>query len=179
MQMTRRFHGALLGALLALVPFTFAGAQSLTPGTRVRVKSSQVVVPVIGSYQGMRRDTVVVIEDGVGAQVWTFAAGAVDRIEISAGMKGGNRRPTTRWALIGGGTGLVAGALAAAALESNTADNYNVPLSALVGAAVGGGLGAAYGYRKLEERWTRVTIPRRVGLAPTAHGVRLAFNAGF
>jgi hypothetical protein len=179
MQMTRRFHGALLAALLALVPVAFSGAQTLTPGTRVRVKSSQVVVPVVGSYQGMRRDTMVVIEDGVGAQVWTFAAGAIDRVEISVGMKGGNRRPTTRWALIGGGIGLVAGAITAATLEKNSADNYNVPLSALVGAAVGGGLGAAYGYRKLEEHWTPVTVPRRVGLAPAAHGFRLALNLGF
>ena len=179
MQITRRFHGALLAALLALVPVTVAGAQTLTPGSRVRVKSSQVVVPVVGSFQGMRRDTVIVIEDGVGAQVWTFATGAVDRIEISAGMKGGNRRPTTRWALIGGGIGLVAGALTAAALEKNSADQYNVPLSSLVGAVVGGGLGAAYGYRKLEEHWTQVPLPRRVGLSPAAHGLRLVFNTGF
>jgi len=179
MQITRRFHGALLGAFLALGPVSLAGAQALTPGSRVRVKSSQVVVPVIGSYQGMRRDTVVVIEDGVGGQVWTFASGAVDRIEISAGMKGGNRRPTARWALIGGGIGLVAGALTAAALEGNSSDQYNVPLSALVGAAVGGGIGAAYGYRRLEEHWTQVPLPRRVGLAPAAHGLRLALNVGF
>ena len=179
MQITRRFHGTLLGSLLALLPFAVASAQALTPGIRIRVKSSQVVAPVIGSYQGMRRDTVVVIEDGVGAQVWTFSTGAVDRIEVSAGMKGGNRRPTTRWALIGGGIGAVAGILVAAALEGSSSSEYNVPLSGLVGAAVGGGLGAAYGYRKLEEHWTAVPLPRRVGLAPGAPGVRLAFTAAF
>ena len=76
-------------------------------------QSSQVVAPIVGSYQGMRRDTLVVIEDGAGAQVWTFTSSAVDRLEISAGMKGGNKGPTARWALIGAGVGAAAGWLTA------------------------------------------------------------------
>src|SRR4029079_11886111 len=105
MQSPRWSLSALIAALVLFVPCTAAFAQALTPGTRVRVKSPQVVAPVIGSYQGMRRDTVVVIEDGPGAQVWTFTSAAVDRLEVSAGMKGGNRGPTTHWALIGAAVG--------------------------------------------------------------------------
>jgi hypothetical protein len=179
MPSTRHSYGALLTALFVFVPCSVAAAQSLTPGTRVRVKSSQVVAPVVGSYQGLRRDTVVVIEEGVGAQVWTFTTSAVDRIEVSAGLKGGNRGPTTHWALIGAGVGAAAGVLAAVVLESNSSSNYNAFLSGAVGAAIGGGLGAGYGYRKLEEHWTSVPIPRRIGLAPAPRGVRLSFSAAF
>ena len=96
MQSTRWLLGAAMAALFVLAPSTTAHAQTLSPGTRVRVHSSQVVAPITGSYQGMRRDTVIVIEDGLGARVWTFTSPAVDRLEISAGMKPGNRGPTVR-----------------------------------------------------------------------------------
>ena len=179
MSIIRRSLGALALALILLAPFAVAGAQSLTPGTRVRVKSSQVVAPVVGSYQGLRRDTVVVIEEGSSAQVWTFTTSAIDRIEVSAGMQSGNRGPTTRWALIGAGVGAGAGLLISAILEASSSSNYNEVLSGLVGAGVGAAAGAAYGYRQLEERWTSVALPRRVGIAPTTHGLRLTFSASF
>jgi hypothetical protein len=179
MQSIRWTFGAALAALLVAVPSTTARAQNLAPGTRVRVKSSQVVAPIVGSYQGMRRDTVVVIEDGAGAQVWAFTSSAVDRLEVSTGMKGGNRGPTTRWALIGAGAGAVAGWLTAAILESASSSQYNDALSAAVGAGLGAGLGAAYGYRKLDEHWATIPVPRRVGLVPTRTGVRLGFSASF
>lgn len=179
MQTPRWSISATVVALLVLMPCATLAAQTLAPGARVRVKSDQVVAPVVGTYQGMRRDTLVVIEDGTSAQLWTFTSGAIDRLEVSAGMQSGNRGPTTRYALIGAGAGAVAGWLVAALLESSGSSNYNDVLSAGVGAAVGGGLGAAYGYRRLEERWTSVPIPRRVGLAPVRGGVRLAFSASF
>ncbi len=181
MSSTRRSYSALVVALLLFAPCAVAAAQALTPGTRVRVKSSQVVAPVVGSYQGLRRDTVVVIEDGTAAQVWTFTTSAVDRIEVSAGMKGGNRGPTTRWALIGAGAGAAVGIITAAILEGTTDSKYSELLTGLVGAAGGAALGAAYGYRKLEEHWTQVPVPRRVGLgiAPTLRGVRLGYSAAF
>ena len=169
----------MLAVLLVVVPCATALSQNLAPGTRVRVKSSQVVAPIIGSYQGMRRDTVVIIEDGAGAQVWTFTSSAIDRLEISTGMKGGNRAPTTRWALIGGGVGAAAGLLTAAILEGSTDSQYNDVLSAAVGAALGAGIGAAYGYRVLDEHWAPVPLPRRVGITPTRNGIRLGFSASF
>jgi len=179
MPIARRLHGALLAALLGLVPLSGLSAQVLAPGTRVRVKSQQVVAPVIGSYQGMRRDTVVVIEDGTAAQVWSFTSATIDRLEVSAGMKGGNRAPMTRWALIGAGGGAAAGYLVAAILEGSSSSEYNDVLSAAVGAGVGAIAGAAYGYRKLEEHWSPVPIPRRVGVMPTRDGFRVGFSAAF
>jgi hypothetical protein len=179
MTSTRRSSSALIAALFILVPCTAAIAQNLVPGTRVRVKSSQVVAPVMGSYQGMRRDTLVVIEDGAGAQVWTFTSSAIDRLEVSAGMKGGNRGPTTRWALIGAGAGAAAGWLTAVILESSSSSKYNDVLSGAIGAGIGAGLGAAYGFRITEEHWSSVPVPRRVGIVPTRSGVRVGFSAAF
>jgi hypothetical protein len=179
MQSHRRSFSALFSALILFVPCSNAAAQALTPGTRVRVKSAQVVAPIVGSYQGVRRDTVIVIEDGAGAKVWTFTGSAIDVLEVSDGMKGGNKGPTTRWALIGGGIGAALGALTAAMLESNSDSKYNAFASGAIGAAVGGGLGALYGSRQLEEHWKAVPIPRRVGLFPTRNGVGLSLSASF
>jgi hypothetical protein len=175
----RSYCRALLVALFTLVPLRVTTAQSLAPGTRVRVKSSQVVAPIIGSYQGMRRDTLVVIEDGAGAKVWTFNSSAVDRVEISAGMQGGNRGPMTRWALIGAAIGGSLGLITAVTLENSTDSRYNEAMSTLLGAAMGAGLGAYYGSRKLEEHWAAVPLPRRVGVAPSRNGVRIGLSATF
>lgn len=179
MPSNRSYNSALLMALLLLVPCAVSRAQTLTAGTRVRVKSSQVVVPVIGTYQGMRRDSVVVIEEGASAQVWTFASSSVDRIEVSVGMKGGNRGPTTRWALIGAGAGAVIGVLTAVVLESNSTSKYNKLLSGAVGGGIGAGIGAAYGFRQLAEHWAAVPKPRRVGIMPTRDGWRVGITAAF
>jgi hypothetical protein len=128
----------------------------------------------------MRRDTVIVIEDGLGARVWTFTSPAVDRIEISAGMKPGNRGPTLRWALVGAGVGAAAGWLVALIAEAATSNQqYNDVLSAAVGAGAGAAFGAVYGYRVLEEHWTTVPLPGRVGLIPTRNGIRVGFSTSF
>lgn len=163
---------------VAAAPGTLA-AQNLAPGTRVRVKSPQVVAPITGNFQGMKRDTVVVIEDGTAGQVWSFVPATIDKLEVSVGYKGHNKGPMTRWALIGAGGGAVAGWLVAALLESSTDSKYNDALSAVVGAAVGAGAGAAYGSRIQEEHWSQVPIPRRVGLMPTRNGVRLGVSTSF
>jgi len=173
----RRSLGAALVALSITLPG--AAAAQLTPGTRVRVHSTDVVLPVIGNYQGMRRDTLVVIEDGAGAQQWTFTSANVSRLEVSAGMKGRNKKPMTRWALIGGGAGAALGVLTALALEGASDSEYNSALSGLVGLGVGAGAGALYGSRAVEEHWTSVPLPRRVGIAPTRNGMRLGFSASF
>ncbi len=179
MPIARRLKRALVVALVGFAPFGALGAQTLAPGTRIRVRSPQVVAPVIGSYQGMRRDTLVVIEDGTAAQIWSFHTASIDRVEISAGMRGGNRGPMTRWGLIGAGGGAVLGYLVSAILEGTSESEYNGVLSAAVGAGVGGIAGVAYGYRKLEEHWTPVAVPRRVGISPTRDGVRVGFSAAF
>lgn len=179
MPRTRPYSRALLLALFTLVPLRVTTAQSVALGTRVRVQSSQVVAPIVGSYQGMRRDTLVVIEEGGGAKVWGFNSSAVDRLEISAGMKGGNKGPMTRWALIGAGIGGGIGLLTAVTLENSTDSYYNEALSALLGAVMGAGFGAFYGSRKLTEHWTAVPLPGRIGVAPSPHGLRIGLSTAF
>ena len=184
MLLTHRSYRALLVALVTLAPLRITVAQStvpqsLSPGTRVRVTSNQMVAPIVGSYQGMRRDTIVVIEDGAGAKVWAFNTTAVSQVEVSVGMKGGNRDPMIRWGLIGAGIGGGIGLITAVTLENSTDQRYNEALSTVLGAAMGAGLGAFYGSRKLAEHWAPIPLPQRVGVVPTAHGVRFALSASF
>jgi len=184
MPRTRRFYLALLASVVALVPIRITIAQStvpqtLSPGTRIRVTSNQMVAPIVGSYQGMRRDTLLLIEDGTGAKVWAFNTSAVSQVETSIGMKGGNRDPMIRWGLIGAGLGGGIAFITSVSLENNTGQQYNQLLSTLVGAAMWGGLGAFYGSRKLAEHWAPIPLPQRVGVVPTAHGVRFALSASF
>ena len=179
MPRTRRYTRALLAALVTLVPLRVAAAQSLGPGARVRVTSNQMVAPIVGSYQGMRRDTLVVIEDGVGARIWSFQTTAVDQIEVSVGMKGGNRDPMIRWGLIGAGVGGGIGLLTAFTLENSTDSRYNEALSTLLGAAMGAGFGAFYGSRKLAEHWATVPLPRQVGVVPSPNGIRIGLFGSF
>ena len=169
---------AVAAALVLVAPSALA-AQSVAPGTRIRVKSAQVVAPIIGTYQTLRGDTVVMIEDGTAAKIWNFRASTIDRLEVSAGMKGHNRGPMTRWALIGAGGGAVAGWLTAVALESASNDKYSDILSAAVGAGLGAIGGALYGSRVQEENWNTVPVPRRVGFMPTRDGFRVGFSASF
>ena len=143
------------------------------------MKSAQVVAPVVGTYQALRADTVVVIEDGTAAKIWNFRTSTIDRLEVSAGLKGHNRGPMTRWALIGAGGGAVAGWLTAMILEGASEDKYSDVLSAGVGAGLGAVAGAVYGSRVLEEHWDSAPIPRRVGFMPTRDGFRLGFSASF
>ena len=168
-----------LAMILLLAPVTPAVAQTLAPGTRVRVKSPTVVAPVTGILQAMHRDTVVVIEDSQAAQIWTFTPATMDQLEVSVGMKKGNRGPTVKWTLIGMGTGFAVGWLVAAIIEESGDTDYNEAASAGVGAAAGAAAGAVYGYRKLEEHWAAVSLPHRVGVIPTRRGVRLSYSISF
>ena len=173
------FRRAVFAAAFLFAPLTSATAQNLAPGTRVRVKSPSVVAPVTGSFQGMRRDTLVVIEDDATAQVWNFTTSTIERIEVSGGMQRGNRKQMAKWGLLGALTGAGAGWLLAATLEAGGDAEYNDAASAAVGAAIGAGLGVAYGYRLVEERWSSVPIPGRVGVLPMRGGVRVSYSASF
>jgi len=181
---TRRSHRALIAALVMLAPLHVTAAQSTAPqtlslGTRIRVTSNQMVAPIVGSYQGMRRDTLLLIEDGTGAKVWAFNTTAVSQVETSIGMKGGNREPMIRWGLIGAALGGGLAFITSVSLENNTGQQYNQMLSTLLGAAMGGGLGAFYGSRKLAEHWAPIPLPQRVGVVPSARGLRVALSASF
>ena len=176
---TRWLLSAAVATLVCFMPRSNAVAQTVSVGSRVRVKSTELVAPIIGNFQGMRRDTVVVIEEGGGAHIWTFPGSSVDRLEVSVGMKPGNRGPTAKWAGIGALVGGSLGLITAYTLEASSNQNYNQFLSAIVGAAAGGVIGGIYGYGKLEEHWANAPIPRHIGITPTRDGARLSFSASF
>jgi hypothetical protein len=169
---------AAFAAVVLVAPSALA-AQSVAPGSRVRVTAAGQVAPIVGTYQTLRADTVVVIEDGTAAKIWGFKTSSISRLEESVGMKGHNRGPMTRWALIGAGGGAALGWLTAVGLEGATDDQYSDFLSAAVGAGLGAVAGAVYGSRVLEENWRTVSVPRRVGFLPTRDGFRVGFSASF
>ena len=173
------FRRALFAAAFVFAPLASANAQSLAPGTRVRVKAPSLVAPITGNYQGMRRDTLVIIEDDESAQVWNFTTSTIDRLEVSGGMRRGNQKHMVRWGVLGALGGAGVGWLLAATFEAGGDNEYNDALSAGLGAALGAGLGVFYGYRIVEERWSSVPIPRRVGVLPTRGGVRVSYSASF
>jgi len=168
-----------MAAAFLFAPIASASAQTLAPGTRIRVKAPSVIAPITGSFQGLRRDTLVVIEDDVAARLWNFTTATIERLEVSGGMQRGNRKQMVRWGSYGALGGAGAGWLLAATLEAGGDAQYNDAMSAAVGAVIGAGLGVAYGYRKVEERWSSVPIPGRVGVLPTRGGARLTYFASF
>lgn len=151
-----------------------ASARATVPiaaGSRVRVKTPTLVAPLIANFLEQRGDTMVFIEDGRGRGVWSFALSQIERLEMTAGESGRNKRPVARGAVIGGGIGVVGGLLfASAAQPSDSSKKYSRPLTAALGAGVGAGIGALLGARVKSEHWVNVPLPRQFSLIPNRRG---------
>jgi hypothetical protein len=165
---------------LALVMFAESAAAQrpslqVAQGSRVRVKTPNLVAPLIANFLEQRGDTLVFIEDGTGRGVWTFALSQIERLETTAGEGGRNQRYIARGALIGGGAGLVAGVVfASVAAPSDSTREYSHVLTGAVGAALGAGIGAIIGSRTKTERWVNVPLPRQLSLVPNGRGFSIA-----
>jgi len=148
-----------------------SAAVPIVAGTRVRVKTASLVAPLVANFLEQRGDTLVFIEDGTGRGVWSFGIGQIERLEMTAGEAGLNRRPIARNAAIGGGIGLLAGLVFANLAEpSDSTREYSRPLSGVAGAALGAGIGAIIGSRVKSERWVNVPLPRQLSLVPNSRG---------
>lgn len=148
-----------------------AGQVSIAPGSRVRVTAPTLVAPLVANFLEQRVDTLVFIEDGTGRGVWRLPLSQIERLEITAGEGGGNRRQILRGAAIGGGAGLVGGFLFSAwASPSDTTREYDRVLTSAVGAAIGSGIGALIGSRAKSERWSNIPLPRQFALLPGRRG---------
>lgn len=168
---------AAAGLLCASAAEPLAG-QSVPAGTRIRVSGTDLLTPVIGSFQGVRQDSLVVLEDGDAAQIWAVQIGRVTRLEVSEGWRRGDRRRAVRWGVIGGLGGAALGYVVSAILQNGADETERYPkgINMALGAALGGGLGAFYGYSRTIEHWRSVPVPRRAStsaapLGPAAVGV--------
>lgn len=177
-----------LKVLAILVAFAFAapdlGAQTragtvpVAPGSRVRVKTPTLVAPLIANFLEQRADTLVFIEDGTGRGVWSFPLSQIERLEMTAGDAGRNRKPIAVGAAIGAGAGLVVGTLFAKVFSpSDSTREYSPLLTGALGAGIGAGLGAYAGSRVQKERWVNIPLPSQFSLR--ASGRRLALSLAF
>ncbi len=143
----------------------------ITSGSRVRVKTPQLVAPLVANFLEQRGDTLVFIEEGRGRGVWTFSLAQIERLETTAGETGYDKRPIGRGALIGGGVGLGAGILFAAAFSpSDSSKEYSRILTGALGMGIGAGIGAYIGSRVKTERWVNVPLPRQLSFLPNRRG---------
>jgi hypothetical protein len=147
----------------------------------VRVRGSDFVVPVVGNVQTIRNDTLLVLEEGQGAQLWRFAVGDIRSVEESAGTSRYDAGKMRKWGLIGGAIGGV-GSLGVNAILNRNADpgyKYNYFKGFLIGGLIGGAAGAAIGASIPVERWRSVPVPKRVSLAPTRDGMAVDLSFRF
>lgn len=174
---------ALMVSLACVVPQLGAqtgpsGAVPVVPGSRVRVKTPNLVAPLIANFLEQRADTLVFIEDGTGRGVWALPLSQIQRLERTAGEAGQNRKPLATGVVVGAGVGLVGGVLFARYFSpSDSTREYNSVLTGLLGAGVGAGLGGFVGSRIKRERWINIPLPRQFSLR--ANGRRAAISYSF
>lgn len=173
---------ALVVSVVCLAPELGAqtrpqGSVPVAPGTRVRVKTANLVAPLIANFLEQRSDTLVFIEDGTGRGVWTFSLAQIERLETTAGEAGQNRKPMAAGATVGAGVGLVLGVIfAKAATPSDSTREYNAVLTGALGAGVGAGVGAFIGSRVKRERWVNVALPRQFSLRTDGRRIAIAYT---
>lgn len=151
----------------------------LVAGARVRIKATNLVAPLVANYLELRGDTLMLFEESAGRGVWSFALSQVERLETTTGDRRGHRPYILRGAAYGFAGGTVAGLLFAASVSPSDPDReYSRPLTAVVGGAIGAGVGALIGSRLVAEGWAPVPLPRRVSLTPDLRG-GLRLGIGF
>jgi hypothetical protein len=169
----------LFVALLAMGAVApIAGAQQAPyAGQRIRVTSGRLVTPLVGSFQAVERDSIVVLDEGMTAQRVAIALADVQSVETFGGFERGSTDNMLLWGAGGLVSGGILGYLVAVMFEAVTDDEYDTLASAGIGAGVGMLVGGYMGYRRVEERWTRVEMTRRVGIIGGGRrlGIAIAF----
>lgn len=148
-----------------------SGSVPVVPGTRVRVKTTSLVAPLVANFLEQRGDTLVFIEEGRGRGLWSFDLAQIQKLEMTAGDVGRNTRPIAKGAAIGAGVGLALGVLfAGVAQPSDSTKEYSKVLSGLAGAGAGAGVGAWFGSRVKTEGWVNIPLPRQLSLRVSGRG---------
>ncbi len=145
------------------------------PGSRVRVKTPNLVAPLVANFLEQRGDTLVFIEDGRGRGVWSFSLAQIERLEMTAGETARSREPIAKGAAIGAGVGLAVGLIfASVAKPSDESKKYSPALTGGLGALVGAPVGAYFGSRVKTERWVNVPLNRRLSLRTNGYSVGIS-----
>jgi len=151
----------------AATPQNAAGLP-LYPGMRVRVTSSSLVTPLVGSFLQSRGDTLFFTEEAAGRGVWSLTLSQISKLETTIGDQTNHPRNVWRGAAWGAGIGALAfGFFAANANPSDNTKQYNAFTTGLIGGVVGGGIGALIGMRKKGEKWRVLELPKKLSLVPS------------
>jgi hypothetical protein len=154
---------ATLASLLLALPLTAAPvaeeAPTLEPGDRVRVTLAETPSrALVGALEARGEHDLTLRLDQHSRVV---PADAILRVEVSRG-----RRPSTKWAVLGGLAGGAVGAFAGGCLANK--DDYGVLCAGqddtryVIGGAAGGLVGGAVGaWLGRTERWEDVDFERR------------------
>jgi hypothetical protein len=143
-------------------------AQSITPGTRVRVVSGDSLT--IGHVARSTADSVVIGRDLGGGLAFSWSD--IDRVEYSGGTRGN----AGRGALIGAG---VMTFLSITSIIFDEDDDFGVALAIIalpMTAAFGAGIGAIAGLAVRSERWNILPIGLSSGSGQYNVGVALAIR---
>jgi len=149
------------------------------PGTRVRVRSANMVAPLVANFLHLSADTAVFIEDAAGRGIWSIQMGEITQLERSDGEKRNNGADIARFGLLGAGAGAVGGLLFASTFKpSDDKKDYDRLTTGLVGAGAGALIGAFVGSRRVRERWVEVPF-RRLSVMPSRRGVSVGAGIDF
>jgi hypothetical protein len=144
----------------------------LVAGARIRVLGTDMVAPLVGSFQALRNDTLFVLEDGIGAQRWSLPVRDLKSVEVSKGMGRHDAGKMRKWGIIGAAAGGALGFAASKVLDANSgpAAKYNAGLGTVAGLAIGAGAGVFYGASLPVEMWGSLPVPRRSAGVSRASG---------
>ena len=156
------------------------GTIPLIAGTRVRVRSINMVAPVIAQFMEVKGDTAFFIEDNAGRGVWSIQLSEIAKLERSDGEHRRQQPYIRRGVLWGAGIGFGAAYLyTSAAKPSNSGKKFQRLPSAAIGGLVGAGVGAYIGSRFRDERWVNVPVIRGLSIAPNERGLQVGWSFSF
>jgi hypothetical protein len=142
-------------------------------GSRIRITSSAVSGPVVGTLLGVEVDALVLRRAGSDAAVRIPTADIVN-LDVS----GGRGPQTGRGAMIGAAAGLMPGLLLTFGdYSSDVHGDSHAGTVALIGVASGALLGAAIGRTLKTDNWVPSAVPRAVvAVVPVRRGVAVSFR---
>ncbi len=171
-----KLFGFVVAFLLPLIWDSVVVSQDLTlaPGTRVRVAAPDLnISSSIGEVEQVNPDTLVIRTE---TSRLVISMTSVKRLEISQGFRRNTLKGSIYGALIGCA---LFGIVEFAVTEEGAFSDASIVVAALMGAAVGAGVGAIAGRARRTESWKKLPLPVSLSVTPLGDGdyaVGLAFR---